>query len=160
MAGRTRLLKRLQCVLLTCIVATGLISYLIATLGSVTSSFLIRFFPNIDWQERADTSTNQYCKFDSQLLTSFTSLLYLAALVASFFASAVSGMFGRKCSMLFGGVTFLAGAAINGAAKDVAMLIIRPILLGVGVDFANQSVRVHLSEMAPARYRGMLLNVG
>ncbi|MQL89402.1 hypothetical protein Taro_021974, partial [Colocasia esculenta] len=106
-----------------------------------------------------DTSTNQYCKFDSQLLTSFTSLLYLAALVASFFASAVSGMFGRKCLMLFGGVTFLARAAINGTAKDVAMLIIGRIFLGVGVGFANQSVRVHLSEMAPARYRGML-NIG
>ncbi|MQL88405.1 hypothetical protein Taro_020963 [Colocasia esculenta] len=110
-------------------------------------------------KEKADKSTNQYCKFDSQLLTSFTSSLYLAALVASFFASTITRVFGRKWSMLFGGVTFLAGAAINGTAKDVAMLIIGRILLGVGVGFANQSVPLYLSEMAPARYRGML-NIG
>lgn len=101
-------------------------------------SFLEKFFPSVFRKEKNDTSTNQYCKFDSPLLTAFTSSLYLAALVASFFASTVTRVFGRKISMLFGGVTFLAGAAINGAAKDVAMLIIGRILLGVGVGFANQ----------------------
>ena len=33
------------------------------------------------------------------------------------------------------------------------------VLLGIGVGFANQSVPVYLSEMAPARLRGML-NIG
>ncbi|CAA6658406.1 unnamed protein product [Spirodela intermedia] len=152
-------------VLLTCLVAAtgGLIfGYDIGISGErVTSmdSFLEKFFPSVYRKEKMDTSTNQYCKFDSPLLTAFTSSLYLAALVASFFASTVTRVFGRKISMLFGGVTFLAGAAINGAAKDVAMLIIGRILLGVGVGFANQSVPLYLSEMAPARYRGTL-NIG
>lgn len=151
-------------VLMTCIVAAtgGLIfGYDIGISGGVTSmdSFLLKFFPDVYRKEKADHNTNQYCKFDSVPLTLFTSSLYLAALVASFFASVVTRMFGRKWSMFGGGITFLAGAAINGAAENVAMLIIGRLLLGVGVGFANQSVPVYLSEMAPANHRGML-NIG
>ncbi|KAF2302603.1 hypothetical protein GH714_039445 [Hevea brasiliensis] len=83
----------------------------------------------------------------------------ISALVASFLASTVTRAFGRKISMLFGGFVFLIGAILNGAAMNVAMLIIGRLLLGVGVGFANQSVPVYLSEMAPAKIRGAL-NIG
>lgn len=101
-------------------------------------SFLRKFFPEVLSKEKADNSTNQYCKFDSPLLTIFTSSLYLAALVSSFFASAVTRVFGRKWSMLGGGLIFLVGSALNGAATNVLMLILGRILLGVGIGFANQ----------------------
>ncbi|KAJ1698414.1 hypothetical protein LUZ63_006926 [Rhynchospora breviuscula] len=148
-------------VFLTCIVAAtgGLIfGYDIGISGGVTSMdpFLKKFFPSVYRKEKEDKSTNQYCKFDSQLLTTFTSSLYLAALIASFFASTVTRLFGRKWSMFGGGLVFLVGAALNGAAENVSMLIFGRILLGIGVGFANQSVPVYLSEMAPARLRGML----
>ncbi|XP_020576754.1 sugar transport protein 11-like [Phalaenopsis equestris] len=151
-------------VIFTCVVAAtgGLIfGYDIGISGGVTSmdTFLSKFFPKVYHQEKADHSTNQYCKFDSQLLTAFTSSLYLAALIASFFASTVTRVLGRKWSMLGGGITFLIGAALNGFAKNVLMLIAGRILLGIGVGFANQSVPVYLSEMAPAKYRGTL-NIG
>jgi MFS transporter, SP family, sugar:H+ symporter len=108
--------------------------------GGVTSmdSFLERFFPSVYEKEQADKNNNQYCKFDSQLLTTFTSSLYIAALVASFLAATVTRVFGRKWSMFGGGLTFLVGAALNGAAKNVLMLILGRILLGIGVGFANQ----------------------
>ncbi|XP_011622348.1 sugar carrier protein C isoform X1 [Amborella trichopoda] len=152
-------------VLFTCFVAaTGglILGYDIGISGGVTSMdpFLKKFFPSVyDKMQRDKESRNQYCKFDSQLLTTFTSSLYIAGLIASFFASWVTRRFGRKPSMFFGGVTFLAGAAINGAAKDVAMLIIGRILLGIGVGFASQSAPLYLSEMAPAKLRGAL-NIG
>ncbi|KAJ6799657.1 putative sugar carrier protein C [Iris pallida] len=160
-AGKEYPGKLTMFVFLTCLVAAtgGLIfGYDIGISGGVTSmdSFLSRFFPSVYRKEKEDETTNQYCKFDSQLLTTFTSSLYLAALVASFFASAVTRMLGRKWSMFGGGITFLAGAAVNGAAQDVFMLILGRILLGIGIGFANQSVPVYLSEMAPARLRGML----
>lgn len=101
-------------------------------------SFLKRFFPSVYRKEEAAVSTNPYCKFDSQLLTLFTSSLYVAALVASFVAATVTRVLGRKWSMLLGGVTFLSGAAINGAAEDLVMLIAGRLLLGIGVGFANQ----------------------
>lgn len=108
--------------------------------GGVTSMepFLKQFFPAVFEQQAHATGGNQYCKFDSQLLTLFTSSLYLAALVASFFASTVTRIFGRKMSMLVGGLVFLLGSILNGAAVNIEMLIIGRLLLGVGVGFANQ----------------------
>ena len=131
--------------------------------GGVTSMnpFLMKFFPSVyrKEQEAERNQSNQYCKFDSQLLTMFTSSLYVAAPVASFFAATVTRVAGRKWSMFGGGVTFFIGAALNGASKDVVMLIVSRVLLGIGVGFTNQSVPVYLAEMAPARLRGML-NIG
>ncbi|KAG5540430.1 hypothetical protein RHGRI_020591 [Rhododendron griersonianum] len=151
-------------VLVTCIVAAmgGLIfGYDIGISGGVTSMapFLQKFFPQVYRKQALDAGTNQYCKFNSQTLTMFTSSLYLAALLSSFVASAVTRKYGRKPSMLSGGILFLIGAAFNGAAVNVAMLIVGRIFLGLGIGFANQSVPLYLSETAPYKYRGAL-NIG
>ncbi|OMO65114.1 Sugar/inositol transporter [Corchorus olitorius] len=151
-------------VTVTCIVAAmgGLIfGYDIGISGGVTTMtpFLKKFFRTVWEKKEADKSTNQYCQYDSWTLTMFTSSLYLAALVASLVASTVTRKLGRKLSMLFGGLLFFAGALINGFAKAVWMLILGRILLGFGIGFANQSVPLYLSEMAPYKYRGAL-NIG
>lgn len=151
-------------VLLACLLASsgGLIfGYDIGVSGGVTSmdSFLAKFFPSIYKEEKEKTSTNQYCKFNSQLLTAFTSSLYMAALISSFFASTMTRVFGRRWSMFASGIVVLVGSAVNGAASNVLMLILGRIFFGIGVGFANQSVPVYLSEMAPANLRGML-NIG
>lgn len=104
--------------------------------------FLKQFFPSVYEQQAKAAGGNQYCKFDSQLLTLFTSSLYLAALAASFLASVVTRAFGRKMSMLTGGSVFLVGSILNGAAVNVEMLIIGRLLLGVGVGFANQVILI------------------
>lgn len=121
--------------------------------------FLQKFFPSVYEKEKAPGDYNQYCKFENHVLTLFTSSLYLAALIASFFASITTRVFGRKISMTTGGLIFLIGAVLNGAAVNVEMLIIGRILLGVGIGYANQSVPVYLSEMAPPKLRGAL-NIG
>ncbi|KAJ4982416.1 hypothetical protein NE237_033253 [Protea cynaroides] len=163
-AGKDYSGKLTMYVVFACIVGSfgGLIfGYDIGISGGVTAMnpFLERFFPSVYRQENLDTTTNQYCKFDSQILTLFTSSLYLAALVSSLFASSVTKKLGRKVSMFIGGLVFFAGASINAAAMNIAMLIIGRILLGIGVGFANQSVPLFLSEMAPCKYRGAL-NIG
>ncbi|KAL5728137.1 Sugar transport protein 14 [Ranunculus cassubicifolius] len=43
---------------------------------------------------------------------------------------------------------------MNAFAKNIAMLIIGRILLGVGIGFGNQAVPLYLSETAPPKYRG------
>lgn len=151
-------------VLVTCIVAAmgGLIfGYDIGISGGVTAmpSFLKKFFPSVYRKKQANESTNQYCQYDSETLTMFTSSLYLAALLSSLVASRVTRQFGRKLSMFFGGVLFFAGALLNGFAKAIWMLIVGRLLLGFGIGFANQSVPLYLSEMAPYRFRGAL-NIG
>ncbi|RYR55335.1 hypothetical protein Ahy_A06g030574 isoform A [Arachis hypogaea] len=101
-------------------------------------------------------SDNQYCRFDSQVLTLFTSSLYLAALVASLFASSITRIFGRRLTMLSGGILFLVGAGFNAFAQKVWMLIVGRMLLGFGIGCANQSVPIYVSEVAPYKYRGAL----
>lgn len=131
-------------VIFTCMVAaTGglLFGYDIGISGGVTSmeSFLSKFFPSVYHKMKNESvDQNQYCKFDSQLLTLFTSSLYIAALVASFFASSVTRRFGRKISMLVAGLVFFIGSILNGVANNIIILIISRLLLGVGVGFANQ----------------------
>ncbi|KAK7332222.1 hypothetical protein VNO80_28971 [Phaseolus coccineus] len=149
-------------VFITCLVAAfgGLIfGYDLGISGGVTSMdpFLKKFFPEVyEKENNVKVSDNQYCKFDSQTLTLFTSSLYLAALVASVLASTVTRLFGRRLTMICGGVLFLAGAGMNAFAQHVWMLIVGRMLLGFGIGCANQSVPIYVSEVAPYKYRGAL----
>ncbi|TKY49843.1 Hexose carrier protein HEX6 [Spatholobus suberectus] len=150
-------------VVLSCMMAAmgGVIfGYDIGITGGVTSMepFLKKFFHKVYLKMKAVDKVSNYCVFDSQLLTSFTSSLYVAGLVTSFFASYITKAFGRKPSILAGGAAFLAGTVLGGAAFNVYMLIVGRLLLGVGVGFANQAVPLYLSEMALPRLRGAINN--
>ncbi|XP_057546664.1 hexose carrier protein HEX6 isoform X1 [Amaranthus tricolor] len=139
----------------------GLIfGYDIGISGGVTSMepFIKKFFHNVYVKMKEDNKVSNYCKFNSELLTLFTSSLYVAGLFACFFASPITKKYGRKPSVLIGGLAFLAGSVIGGAAVNIYMLILGRLLLGVGVGFANQSVPLYLSEMAPPKYRGAFNN--
>ncbi|KAM7280916.1 hypothetical protein ACFE04_008050 [Oxalis oulophora] len=147
-------------VIISCIMAaTGglMFGYDVGVSGGVTSmpGFLKKFFPAVYRKTLVDTDSN-YCKYDNQGLQLFTSSLYLAGLVATFFASYTTRKLGRRLTMLIAGVFFLIGVALNAAAQNLAMLIIGRILLGCGVGFANQAVPLFLSEIAPTRIRGGL----
>ncbi|OUZ99333.1 Sugar/inositol transporter [Macleaya cordata] len=115
--------------------------------------FLEKFFPSV-LKKMADSAHNAYCVFDSQILTLFTSSLYIAGLASSLVASRVTRAMGRKATMVLGGCTFLVGSAINCAAINVAMLILGRIMLGFGLGFTNQAAPVYISEMAPPKWRG------
>ncbi|KAG5225704.1 hypothetical protein OIU78_023864 [Salix suchowensis] len=142
-----------------CIVAaTGgsLFGYDLGVSGGVTSmdDFLVEFFPAVYRRKHAHLQETDYCKYDDQVLTLFTSSLYFAALVSTFGASYVTRNQGRRASILVGAVSFFTGALVNAFAKNVAMLIIGRCFLGAGIGFSNQAVPLYLSEMAPAKVRG------
>ncbi|KAJ4953981.1 hypothetical protein NE237_030813 [Protea cynaroides] len=150
-------------VVITCIVAAsgGLIfGYDIGISGGVTTMepFLKRFFPSVLRKMQA-ADRNVYCIFDSELLTSFTSSLYIAGFAASLVAGRLTRSLGRKAIMILGGCTFFVGATLNGATVNIAMLFIGRIFLGFGVGFTNQATPVYLSEMAPSKWRGAF-NIG
>jgi MFS family permease len=48
--------------------------------------------------------------------------------------------------MLAGGALYFAGAAVNAAAVNIAMLIVGRMLLGFGIGFTNQVRRVLLQQ--------------
>ncbi|KAI9092035.1 hypothetical protein K1719_027970 [Acacia pycnantha] len=149
-------------VVLTCLLAAtgGLIfGYDHGVSGGVTSmdSFLEKFFPSVYAREaNMKPSSNQYCKFNSQILTLFTSSLYLTALISGLGASTITRKLGRRATMMIGGVFFVLGALLNGLAIHIWMLIVGRMLLGFGIGCANQSVPIYVSEMAPYKYRGAL----
>ena len=153
-------------VALSCVTAAmggAIFGYDIGTAGGVSSMdpFLRDFFPDVYRRMKAGSAAraSNYCRFDSQLLTLFTSSLYIAGLLtAVLLASWVTARHGRCPSMALGGAAYLAGAAVSGGAANVSMAILGRALLGVGLGFANQAVPLYLSEMAPARYRGMFSN--
>ncbi|KAL6179891.1 hypothetical protein ACLB2K_046562 [Fragaria x ananassa] len=145
-------------VVITCIVAAscGLIyGYDIGISGGVTTmpSFLLKFFPSV-LKKAAATKPNIYCVYDSQLLTTFTSSLYIAGMFATLVASRLVKTIGRRNVMLLGGSTFLVGSALNGGAVNVAMLILGRMMLGFGLGFTNQAAPIYLSEVAPPKWRG------
>ncbi|PUZ47432.1 hypothetical protein GQ55_7G164400 [Panicum hallii var. hallii] len=134
----------------------GLIfGYDIGVSGGVTQmeSFLERFFPEVLRGMRS-ARRDAYCKYDNQLLTAFTSSMYIAGMVASLVASGVTRRVGRRAVMLVGGTMFLAGSVINAGAVNIAMLIVGRILLGFGVGFTAQAAPLYLAETSPTRWRG------
>lgn len=101
-------------------------------------SFLQKFFPEVYKKTQEHGVESNYCKYDNQYLQLFTSSLYLAALVATMFASPVTRKLGRKHTMLIAGVFFIVGTILNAAGNTLIILIIGRIIIGCGVGFANQ----------------------
>ncbi|XP_033516987.1 sugar transport protein 5-like [Nicotiana tomentosiformis] len=149
-------------VVITSIVAAsgGLIfGFDIGISGGVTTMrpFLEKFFPSILKKAASGgAETNVYCVYGSEVLTVFTSSLYIVGMVASLIPGRLTAAIRRRNIMVVGGCTFFAGAAVNGAAQNISMLILGRILLGIGVGFTNQLFSVHLSEVAPSKWRDAL----
>lgn len=146
-------------VIFACFLAASgglLFGYDIGVTGGVTSmqSFLEDFWPSV--AHHKDTSSSPYCKYSDPTLELFTSSLFLAGACTALIGSWTTTRYGRKTSMFLGATCFIVGAILCASAVHVAMLIVGRILLGCGVGFANQSVPLFLSEIAPYRMRGAL----
>ncbi|CAI8587327.1 unnamed protein product [Vicia faba] len=147
-------------VIIACIVAAiggSLFGYDVGISGGVTSmdDFLEQFFPEV-YMQKKHAHENNYCKYDSQSLAAFTSSLYIAGLIASLVASPVTRKYGRRISIIIGGVSFLIGSIMNASAMNLTMLILGRVMLGIGIGFGNQAIPLYLSEMAPTHLRGGL----
>lgn len=109
--------------------------------------FLEEFFKTV-YDKKKQAHESNYCKYDNQGLAAFTSSLYLAGLVSTLAASPITRNYGRRASIVCGGVSFFIGAALNAGAVNLAMLLAGRILLGVGIGFGNQ--------VRPTNYFGCL----
>lgn len=105
-------------------------------------AFLVKFFPRVH-EKKSRAEEDHYCKFNDQGLAAFTSSLYLAGLVASIVASPITRKYGRRISIVCGGISFLIGAALNASAINMAMLLLGRIMLGVGIGFGDQVIQFH-----------------
>jgi sugar porter (SP) family MFS transporter len=136
-----------------------LFGYDLGVTGGVESmaSFQKQFFPGVyEAEQDVSTTSSPYCTYNSASLQLFTSVLFLAGLISSPFASWTTTKGGRLVSMGIAAGSFLVGAGLNAGAQNLAMLYVGRIMLGIGVGFANSSVPVYLSESAPFAFRGAL----
>ncbi|KAL5208665.1 hypothetical protein ABZP36_033100 [Zizania latifolia] len=145
-------------VVVSCLTAASsglLLGYDIGITGGLTQmeSFLEAFFPDV-LRKMSNAKQDAYCIFNSQVLNAFVSSFYLASMLASVVAGHVTKTWGRRNSMLIGGLLFFAGALLNLAAVNIGMLIVGRVLLGVAVGFTSLAAPVYLAEIAPARWRG------
>ncbi|OVA12575.1 Sugar/inositol transporter [Macleaya cordata] len=115
--------------------------------------FLLKFFPAV-YEKKQRVNENDYCMFENQFIHLFTSSVYLAAHVSSFFASMVFSKMGRKITMLVASAFYTIGTVLISVARSLEQLIIGRVLLGFGVGFGNMAIPLVLSEIAPVNYRG------
>eukprot|EP00249_Psilotum_nudum_P012041 c23550_g1_i2 orf=361-1887(-) len=146
--------------LFTCLMAStgGLMNgYDLVVAGGVSSmnDFLEKFYPSV-LKNKENAKHDNYCKYNSQELQMYSSVLYLAALVSASVASHVTRLHGRKVSMLIAGLFCDVGTIMGSAAQNLTMLIFGRVLLGFGIGFVIQVVPLFLSEMAPPHARGSL----
>lgn len=99
--------------------------------------FLEKFFKTV-YRKKQHAHESNYCKYNNQGLAAFTSSLYLSGLVATLVASPITRRYGRRISIIIGGLSFLIGAALNASAINIGMLLLGRIMLGVGIGFGNQ----------------------
>jgi MFS transporter, SP family, sugar:H+ symporter len=108
--------------------------------------FLEKFFHSVYLSKLSDDNSHEskYCIFNDQTLQIFTSSLYLAGIIATFFASYITRHLGRKLTIVVAGFFFIIGVVFGVTAQNLGMLIIGRIFLGCGVGFANQVIHLLL----------------
>jgi MFS family permease len=96
-----------------------------------------------------------FCKYDDPMISLFVSVLFLAGIPGAFLGSWTNNWFGRRPTMMIGGMNFLVGSILMSAASHIAMLVVGRIFLGVGIGICVQCGPLFLSELAPAHLRGL-----
>ena len=64
--------------------------------------------------------------------------------------------FGRRPTLLFIGILYLAGAFGSALANDVYVFIVARVLGGLGIGISTVAAPLYISEIAPPKHRGRL----
>lgn len=82
--------------------------------------------------------------------------MLLGCAVGAFCAGRAADIYGRKSLLIVTAVLFIASAWGSGIAQTSAEFVLYRILGGLAVGAASVMAPAYISEIAPARYRGML----
>lgn len=83
------------------------------------------------------------------------STLY-GTVIGALFGSWPTDRFGRKRTLLAIGALYLVSAVLSALAPDVGWFILARLLGGLGIGISTVAAPLYISEIAPARYRGLL----
>src|ERR1700684_3400734 len=97
------------------------------------------------------------------LSTMMQEVLVIAVLVGVMSGALVGGTvadrIGRRKTLIWGAVLFIAGSILAPLSPNVYVLFIARGLLGVAVGFTSVTAPVYVSELAPPKTRGMLIGL-
>src|SRR5262245_43099545 len=83
----------------------------------------------------------------------------LGCAVGAFGAGRLADSIGRRPTMLFNAVLFLASAVATGAANSAGVFIVARIASGVAIGAASVLAPMYIAEVAPAHIRGRLASL-
>lgn len=87
------------------------------------------------------------------------SSMMLGAAIGALGAGWMSATLGRKRSLILGGVLFVAGSLLSGAAWSPATLIAARVILGLAIGVATFTAPLYLAEVAEEHIRGAMISL-
>ncbi|KAJ5267061.1 hypothetical protein N7478_009869 [Penicillium angulare] len=81
------------------------------------------------------------------------------AIVGSLLAPSISDYAGRRIVIFIGGLLATLGAALQGGAIAISMLIAGRLIAGLAIGLMSATIPVYCSEIAPPRIRGLLASM-
>jgi sugar porter (SP) family MFS transporter len=93
------------------------------------------------------------------LLEVITSWVTLGAMAGALVAGGLADRLGRRLTIVFAAVLFVAGALVESLAPGSSILVIGRLLVGFGVGVASVAAPLYASELAPSRLRGRMVSL-
>ncbi|RCS28610.1 sugar porter family MFS transporter [Rhodanobacter denitrificans] len=87
------------------------------------------------------------------------SAMMLGAAVGALGAGWISAALGRKRSLILGGVLFVLGSLLSGAAWSPDTLVAARLILGLAIGVATFTAPLYLAEVAPEYIRGAMISL-
>jgi sugar porter (SP) family MFS transporter len=87
------------------------------------------------------------------------SVVLIGAMSGAALGGVVADHAGRRATLVWGGVIFIAGSLLAPLSPNVATLIVARALLGIAIGFTSVTAPVYVSELAPPQSRGMLIGL-
>jgi MFS transporter, SP family, galactose:H+ symporter len=86
-----------------------------------------------------------------------TSAVLVGAIIGSISAGRINDAIGRKKTLLVLAVIFTLGAIATAFSPNFAFFLVCRVIVGLGIGAAASVVPIYISEVAPARVRGLLV---
>ncbi len=105
--------------------------------------------------QEVQKSSSPYCKYNDMTLSLWVSCLFLTGIVGAFIGSYTNSRWGRRPTMVMGGISFTLGAVLMCTSTTTIQLTIGRLVMGLGVGFCVQTGPMFLAEVAPFHVRGL-----
>jgi sugar porter (SP) family MFS transporter len=87
------------------------------------------------------------------------SVVLVGAMLGAIAGGTFADRAGRRTTLVWGGMLFIAGSILAPFSPNVASLLVARMLLGVAIGFTSVTAPVYVSELAPPHSRGMLIGL-